>query len=129
MASPEKKTYLGSAFRSINEDEMTSGGGTSSREAGERSGDGGETNYLLYIALGVALLVIGVLAGKLMGRKGKGDSSDSLASIINAIFTTRDVSGYMYIGRVLYLKYPLDLGKSLYLQQRRINNIDNPKRP
>ncbi|WP_036385315.1 hypothetical protein [Muricauda sp. MAR_2010_75] len=72
LASPEKKTYLGSAFRTINEDEMTSNGEAPSSEAGEMGGNGGKTNYLLYIALGVALLVIGVLAGKLMGRKGKG---------------------------------------------------------
>lgn len=73
LASPEKKTYLGSAFRTINEDEMTSSGKASPIEAGETSSDGGKTNnYLLYILLGVALLVIGVLAGKLMGRKGKG---------------------------------------------------------
>ncbi|WP_437399529.1 hypothetical protein [Flagellimonas lutimaris] len=72
VASPEKKTYLGSAFRSINEDEMTSSGEPAPSEAAGTSGDGGGTNYLLYIALGVALLVIGILAGKLMGRKGKG---------------------------------------------------------
>ncbi|MBO0324136.1 hypothetical protein J0X14_17635 [Muricauda sp. CAU 1633] len=71
LASPEKKTYLGSAFRTINEDEMTSSGATSPNQADE-GGGGGSANYLLYIALGVALLVIGVLAGKLMGRKGKG---------------------------------------------------------
>lgn len=72
VASPERKTYLGSAFRSINEDEMTSSGEASPSETGGTSDDGGGANYLLYIALGVALLIIGVLAGKLMGRKGKG---------------------------------------------------------
>src|SRR6056297_3265666 len=55
VASPEKKTYLGSAFRSINEDEMTSSGEASPIEAAGTTGDGGKTNYLLYIALGVAL--------------------------------------------------------------------------
>nr|WP_297784941.1 hypothetical protein [uncultured Allomuricauda sp.] len=72
LASPEKKTYLGSAFRSINKDEMTASGTPPPNEADEGGGDGGKTNYLLYIALGIALLVIGILAGKLMGRKGKG---------------------------------------------------------
>ncbi len=72
LASPEKKTYLGNAFRAINKDEMTASGAPPLNEADEGGGDGGITNYLLYIALGVALLVIGILAGKLMGRKGKG---------------------------------------------------------
>lgn len=72
LASPEKKTYLGNAFRTINKDEMTASGAPPPQEADEGGGDGGMPNYLLYVALGVALLVIGILAGKLMGRKGKG---------------------------------------------------------
>ena len=67
IASPERKGYLGSAFRKIKASEMETGGGAS----GENSGDGGSSNTLLYILLGVAVLVIAFLAGRLMGNKGK----------------------------------------------------------
>nr|WP_293299737.1 hypothetical protein [Allomuricauda sp.] len=77
LASPEEKSYLGSAFRKIKQSEMKSGGdakvntstGAISSDGNDNSDKGGGT--WLYIALGVALLVIGVLVGKLMGKKGK----------------------------------------------------------
>ena len=73
LASPERKTYLGSAFRKIKESEMKAGDASSAGAAmtseGSRSDKSG--NIWLYVALGVALLVIGLLAGKLMGSKGK----------------------------------------------------------
>jgi hypothetical protein len=74
LASPEKKTFLGSAFRPIHKDEMTANGATPPIAADKGGGDSGKTNYLLYIVIGVALLIIGILAGKLMGGKGKGSA-------------------------------------------------------
>ncbi|WP_108425300.1 hypothetical protein [Flagellimonas amoyensis] len=72
LASPEKKAYLGSAFRPINENEMKSSDKAAiSDVAADGSKEGNGSNTFLYIALGVALLVIGLLAGKLLGRKGK----------------------------------------------------------
>ena len=67
IASPEKKGYLGNVFRKIKDNEIEAGG-----SGGGGSEGGGNT--MLYILLGVAILVIGLLAGKLMGRKGKSAS-------------------------------------------------------
>jgi hypothetical protein len=98
LASPEKKTYLGSAFRAISEDEMESSGAASPNDANEGSSDGGTTNYLLYIALGVALLVIGVLAGKLMGRKGKGTAVILVfLSLLPSIGVAQDAGDFVSI--------------------------------
>lgn len=70
LASKPIKEYLGSPFRKIKDDEMKA----SKADVGSTtSGNGGgSNNTFLYIALGVALLIIGLLAGKLMGNKGKG---------------------------------------------------------
>ncbi len=68
LASPERKGYLGSVFTKIKDSEITAEAeGAGADDDGDDNGGGGNT--LLYIALGVALLVIGLLAGKLMGRK------------------------------------------------------------
>ncbi|MDC7995313.1 hypothetical protein [Altibacter sp. HG106] len=64
-ASKPQKSYLGSPFTKITESEMSLGSGESNND----SGDSGGNNTVLYIIIGVALLVIGLLAGKLMGRK------------------------------------------------------------
>lgn len=66
VASPETKAYLNSAFRPIKESEMKADGDRAAMPADDDDGGG---NTLLYILLGIALLVIGLLAGKLMGRK------------------------------------------------------------
>lgn len=62
FASAEVQEYLGSAFKTIDESESESG--TSAVSA-----NGGGSNTILYIALGVALLIIGFLAAKVLGRK------------------------------------------------------------
>ncbi|MAT90257.1 MAG: hypothetical protein CMC35_06150 [Flavobacteriaceae bacterium] len=64
-ASKPEKTYLGSPFTKIKESEMSMSGGDSSGNTNDSEG----SNTILYIIIGVALLVIGLLAGKLMGRK------------------------------------------------------------
>lgn len=64
-ASPVIQDYLGSAFRKATDSDIkgeeASGGTTGS--------GGGSSNTILYIALGVALLVIGFLAAKVLSRK------------------------------------------------------------
>ncbi len=57
------KEHLGDPFRKIKETEV------SASITGGASGNTREGNTLLYILLGIALLVIGLLAGKLMGKK------------------------------------------------------------
>jgi hypothetical protein len=64
IASPPKEEHLGSPFVPIEENQMKVGGGDTSRNSDGRS------NLWLYIVLGIALLIIGLLAGKLLG-KGK----------------------------------------------------------
>ena len=64
QASKPHKTYLGSPFTKIKESEMTASGA-----AADSTDDSGGSNLWLYILLGVAILIIGVLAGKLLGRK------------------------------------------------------------
>lgn len=71
LASPPQKTYLSSAFRKIEKSEMKSGGNATTGDSDKRSNSGSGGSTILYILLGVALLVIGLLAGKLMGKKGK----------------------------------------------------------
>lgn len=84
IASPEKKGYLGSAFRKIKKSEMKSGGDASP----ENSGDGESSNTMLYILLGVAVLVIAFLAGRLLGNKSK------KATIILWLLFTMPFSAY-----------------------------------
>ncbi|WP_318312710.1 hypothetical protein [Flagellimonas crocea] len=71
LASPEKKAYLDSPFRTINTSELKSSGGTITDNTDGSSSGKGNNNSILYILLGAALLVIGLLAGKLLGKKGK----------------------------------------------------------
>ena len=64
QASKPHKTYLDSPFTKIKESDMTAG------VAGDNPSEGsGNSNLWLYIALGIAILIIGLLAGKLLGRK------------------------------------------------------------
>ena len=67
QASKPHKTYLGSPFTKIKKSEMTAGA-AEERPSGD-SEDSGGSNLWLYIVLGVAILIIGVLAGKLLGKK------------------------------------------------------------
>ncbi|NND62937.1 MAG: hypothetical protein HKN48_07050 [Flavobacteriaceae bacterium] len=67
-ASGPIQDYLGSAFKKANKSELEEGSGASNNSGSSSSG--GSSNTLLYIILGVALLVIGFLAAKLM-NKGK----------------------------------------------------------
>ncbi|QTY28203.1 hypothetical protein [Flavobacterium sp. CS20] len=71
LASPPKKSYLGSAFRKIKKSEMKSKGNASADGSDKRRDGNSGGNTILYILLGVALLVIGLLAGKLLVKKGK----------------------------------------------------------
>ncbi|PVW16263.1 hypothetical protein [Marixanthomonas spongiae] len=64
QASKPHKTYLGSPFTKIKESNMKAGA-----EMDTPIASSGNSNIWLYIILGIAILVIGVLAGKLMGRK------------------------------------------------------------
>ena len=64
LASKPVKEYLGSPFRKIKESEMKA---AKAAETPETFGSGGDNKWL-YIAMGVALLVIGLLAGKLLGK-------------------------------------------------------------
>ncbi len=65
QASKPHKTYLDSPFTKIKESDMTAAG-----VAGDNPSEGsGNSNLWLYIALGIAILIIGLLAGKLLGRK------------------------------------------------------------
>ncbi|WP_228235862.1 hypothetical protein [Allomuricauda sp. M10] len=70
LASKPIKAYLGSPFRKIKDSEMEAGKTT---EVSGSSTEGSDNKWL-YIALGVALLVIGLLAGKLLG-KNKGSAT------------------------------------------------------
>ena len=62
FASPEIKEYMGSAFKSMDAED-------SENNSEAASSNGGSSNTTLYILLGVALLVIGFLAARLLGRK------------------------------------------------------------
>ncbi len=82
-ANPEQKNYLKSPFTKITDQEMQSE--ASANLSGEpidstSKGDKEDSNLILYILLGVAILIIGVLAGKLMGKKS--------ASIILVLIAT-----------------------------------------
>lgn len=70
-ASPPAEDYLGSAFRKANDSEIKVGGESSSDSGGGSSGNGsgGPSNTLLYVIIGVALLVIGFLASKVLSKK------------------------------------------------------------
>jgi hypothetical protein len=71
-ANPEQKNYLETPFSKISKAEMqvktssTTNGVTVDDPSDNNEGG---SNTLLYILLGVAILIIGVLAGKLMGKK------------------------------------------------------------
>lgn len=63
-ASPEVMNYLGSPFVKANEKDMGS-----IKVAHAETTQTAESNLWIYIIIGVLLLVVGLLAGKLMGRK------------------------------------------------------------
>lgn len=81
-ASPPQKSYLGSPFVKISD---TDRGDAATAEVSEAEGGSGGNTYL-YTALGVALLVIGLLAGKLLGRK-------SAAVILLLVFCSYQAAG------------------------------------
>jgi hypothetical protein len=64
-ASPVIQAYMGSAFKKASESEVKGAEESSSASGGSSSGS---SNMVLYIVLGVALLVIGFLAAKLMSK-------------------------------------------------------------
>ena len=67
-ASPPVQEYLGSAFKKVDMDDIDELNGGSSQN--EKNGGGGnsDSNTILYILLGVALLVIGFLAAKVLSK-------------------------------------------------------------
>ncbi|MER3373391.1 MAG: hypothetical protein RIM83_02005 [Allomuricauda sp.] len=70
LASPPQQSYLGSPFVKIKESQMKANGssdGAVENPTSNGGGNGGNTS--LYILLGVAILAIGLLAGKLLGKK------------------------------------------------------------
>lgn len=79
-ANPEEKNYLETPFTKISKAEMSGKTGSSGELTGNTSEKGGGGNTLLYILLGVTILIIGILAGKLMGKKS--------ASIILLLIST-----------------------------------------
>lgn len=64
LASKPVKAYLGSPFRKIKDSEMKT---SQMGDLPPPSAGGGDTTWL-YIALGIALLLIGLLAGKILGK-------------------------------------------------------------
>lgn len=68
QASKQNKTYLNSPFTKIKDNEMKAGK-TSPATNNENNGGSSSNNTILYIVLGVAILIIGLLAGKLLGKK------------------------------------------------------------
>jgi hypothetical protein len=67
-ANPPVKEYLGSAFRKARPDELNSVETETASQNGSE-GKGGNSNSLLYVLLGVALLVIGFLLAKVLNKK------------------------------------------------------------
>lgn len=65
-ASPEQKNYLGNPFTKISKKEMKEGRASTNTSSG---GDHSGGNTWLYILLGVALLINGLLIGKLVNKK------------------------------------------------------------
>lgn len=61
IASPPKKEHLGSPFKKIDESELTVNNE-------ERKDSSSSNNIWLYIVLGIAFLVIGLLGGKLLSK-------------------------------------------------------------
>ncbi|MGJ8744374.1 hypothetical protein [Polaribacter sp.] len=64
-ASPEGKNYLGSPFTKATEKNMKSDSGSGKSKVVSTS----NSNIWIYIIIGVLLLLVGLLVGKLMGRK------------------------------------------------------------
>ncbi len=71
-ASSPIEAHLGSAFTKVTESDLKGGGDTSANEGGSASNSGGSSNTLLYVLLGVALLVIGFLASRLLSKNKAG---------------------------------------------------------
>jgi hypothetical protein len=78
-AGSEQKKYLGSPFTKISKKEMEEGGTTTNSVSGKKNG----VSIMLYILLGLAILVIGLLASKLLGKK----SASVILLIISTSFT------------------------------------------
>ncbi|WP_179007576.1 hypothetical protein [Winogradskyella forsetii] len=68
-ASPELMNYLGSPFVKATDKNMGSDSSGENSEAKTESSQSANSNLWIYIVIGVLLLVVGLLAGKLMGRK------------------------------------------------------------
>lgn len=104
-ASTPRKSYLGNPFVPISDGEAVAG-------AAGTSGEGGSSgnNTFLYIALGIALLVIGLLAGKLMGRKSASVIALMLTFTFQAAGQGSATPGFFYKDRY-YNGEDLDNGK------------------
>ena len=70
-ASEPSKEFLGSAFKKITKKDMSDSEAFIPNEATNNSGNS-NTNYLLYAIIGMALLVIGFLASKVMSKNKVG---------------------------------------------------------
>ncbi|PKA82823.1 hypothetical protein ATE92_0962 [Ulvibacter sp. MAR_2010_11] len=82
LASPPKQEHLGSPFVPIEKSQM--------KVSGSESGDdGGGSNLILYLIIGIALLVIAFLGGKLLGKKKAANF------FILMLFTSISVSAQM----------------------------------
>ncbi len=96
LASPPQKSYLGNPFTKIEESKMKAGSDGNTSNNGSSDSGGGKT--ILYILLGVAILVIGLLAGKLLGKK----SATVIALLVafslpvNAQYEPADGEGFWY---------------------------------
>ncbi|MCH2491020.1 MAG: hypothetical protein MK211_12790 [Flavobacteriales bacterium] len=106
VASPVTKAYLDSPFRKIKENEIAGDGDTDAR-ASDGASDDGDSNLFLYIALGVALLVIGVLAGKLMGKKGRNSTTVLLLLILSPLSGFAQSGGGTYLTMEEFEQYKL----------------------
>ena len=85
MASPPKQDHLGTPFVSIEKNQMKAN--ARKNDAGGASKGG--NNTILYIIIGVALLIIAFLGGKLLGKK------KSVNLFIPLLFFTFSVSAQM----------------------------------
>ena len=82
-ASEPSKEFLGSAFKKITKGDM----GDSEEITSENNSQESQTNYILYIILGVALLVIGFLAAKLSNK-------NKVGILIFLLFNSVSISAY-----------------------------------
>ncbi|MBL4663558.1 MAG: hypothetical protein JKY22_08395, partial [Flavobacteriaceae bacterium] len=69
-ASAPRKEYLGTLFRKATQNDLKTSAASLVVDGGDanNSGNSGSSNMMLYIILGIALLIIGFLAAKLLGK-------------------------------------------------------------